>query len=102
MTEPDQSLRAEVAAALPPLIRETLAVYERFAAKDPPEDAKEFTAFQGACKAALAHLEALLKLERSLTPESETPDGEAANESAVLTQRIAEARAALARMRAEP
>jgi len=71
-----QSLHAEVAAAPPPLIRETLAVYERFAAKDPPDDAKEFTAQQGACKAALAHLDALLNLKGSLTPEAEAAGGE--------------------------
>lgn len=40
----------------------TVQSYQDFASRDAPDSAKEFGAHHSACKAALAHLEALLKL----------------------------------------
>lgn len=47
---------------LPKQLRKALADYIDFAGQPPPADAKGFAAHQAACKAALAHLDAGLKL----------------------------------------
>ena len=56
------ALRRSAKRRLPKQLRKALADYVTFAALPPPEDAKGFAAHQAACKAALAHLDAGLKL----------------------------------------
>ncbi len=59
---PGTALRQTVKADLPALLEKAAADYRSFAGQAPPTDAKGFAAHQAACKAALAHLEAGLKL----------------------------------------
>lgn len=64
MAEDTEALRQLVQGALPERMRAALAGYERFTAEEPPADAKGFAAWHAAAKAALAHVEGLLKLLR--------------------------------------
>ena len=56
------SAERNLAGQLPALIDTAVESYRRFALADPPEDAKSYAAQQTACKAALAHLDLLLRL----------------------------------------
>lgn len=47
--------------------------YTDFSETDPPHSAKEVVAFHTACKAAIGHLSALLKLEKLCGLEKHTP-----------------------------
>ena len=64
MPDDIDTLRLSVQGALPERIRAALAGYERFTAEEPPADAKGFAAWHAAAKAALAHVELLVKLAR--------------------------------------
>lgn len=86
-------LRAELQSALPDRIRAALAAYHRFTADDPPDDPKSFAAWHAAAKAALAHVEGLVKLMRWAQAEADAAGGEE-NSDALLEQ----ARGALARL----
>lgn len=81
------SAERNLAGQLPALIDTAVESYRRFALADPPEDAKSYAAQQTACKAALAHLDLLLRLARSLLPKSA-----AAERAPDLETLIAEAR----------
>lgn len=63
--------RDEVARALPALIRQALESYRTFMDQGEPdnEDAKAFAAHQSACKAAVAHVDALFRLQRLTAPQ---------------------------------
>lgn len=90
MTEDLETLRQRLAAGLPASIHAALAAYERFAAEEPPADSKGFAAWHGAAKAALTHVEVLIKLARWAEgggADSREDDG--------LDGLLAEARAAL-------
>lgn len=63
-------LKGEVRAHLPSALREALAAYRRFSEGIPPENAKAFTAYQQACRAALAHVQVLLNLAALAAPET--------------------------------
>ncbi|WP_404383554.1 hypothetical protein [Caenispirillum salinarum] len=87
-------LKAVLAVRLPARAAAAVADYEAFAAQAPPDDAKGFAAHHAACKAALAHVEAAVKLLRWAAPPepaATAPDPEADD----LARLIAEARAAL-------
>lgn len=56
------AIRRNVRRRLPKLLRKAIGDYVTFAALPPPEDAKGFAGHQAACKSALAHLDAGLKL----------------------------------------
>ncbi len=58
------TLRRAVQDGLPERIQAALAGYHRFTAEEPPADSKGFAAWHAAAKAALAHVEALVKLVR--------------------------------------
>ena len=64
MAEDIDALRRTVQDSLPERIRAALAGYHRFTAEEPPADSKGFAAWHAAAKAALAHVEALVKLVR--------------------------------------
>ncbi|MBF0326554.1 MAG: hypothetical protein HQL42_15990 [Alphaproteobacteria bacterium] len=91
MADATRTLRAELAASLPARISAALESYHRFTADEPPADAKGFAAWQAAAKAALAHVEQLVKLARWAENgnEPDTPDSG-------LDALLAEARDALA------
>lgn len=82
--------RNDLGARLPALIEAALRRYEIFAGDEPAEGVKAFAAHASACRAAVAHLEQLLKLALSLNGEgAATPPGEDIN------RLIADAEAAL-------
>jgi hypothetical protein len=56
------ALRRELRQGLPALIRHAMAAYRRFSGGPPPHDAKSFLAYQAACRAAVAHIQLLIKL----------------------------------------
>lgn len=90
MSEDLEAMRGFVQALLPDRVVTALAGYERFTAEDPPPDAKGFAAWHGAAKAALAHVEALVKLVRWAEGKDAAPGGEDG-----LGRLLAEAREAL-------
>lgn len=90
MSEDFEAMRGFVRAVLPDRVVTALAGYERFTAEDPPGDSKGFAAWHGAAKAALAHVEALVKLVRWAEGKDAAPGGEDS-----LGQLLAEAREAL-------
>lgn len=57
-------IRRHLTLSMPDRIRAALAGYHRFTAEEPPADSKGFAAWHAAAKAALAHVEALVKLVR--------------------------------------
>lgn len=69
-----QFLRGQLALKLPDMLTVALEAYERIAMTPVPEDAKAQSAQQAAAKAALSHVEVLLKLAQSV-PDM-PPDGE--------------------------
>lgn len=85
------AVRREALAALPAAMRAALEHYHRFTADPPPEDAKGFAAWQGAAKAALAHVEGVAKLLRWAEGQGDAVDGG-------IDHLLAEARAALGRL----
>lgn len=60
--EPLVSFRDDLLGRLPRLLDKALSTYIYFANTPPPENVKEFAAFQSSCRAALAHVHLLLKL----------------------------------------
>lgn len=56
---------------LPGLIETAFRHYRDFAGKEPPTESRAFAAYSSACRAALVHLEQLLKLAR--LPEAPAP-----------------------------
>ncbi|MFQ3622075.1 MAG: hypothetical protein SNJ73_00875 [Acetobacteraceae bacterium] len=71
-------LRGLVATQVDQAIERAIASYHAFAASGPSgADAKEFAAHHAACKAALAHLDLLLKIAKiTETPTPGTADGD--------------------------
>ena len=56
--------RARIAATLPHAIERAIASYHQFYDQPTPSEAKDFSSHHTACKAAIAHIELLLKLAR--------------------------------------
>ncbi|MDO8608507.1 MAG: hypothetical protein Q7R40_18400 [Phaeospirillum sp.] len=77
MAEDLAGLRLRLAGILPASIHATVAGYEAFTGSLPPADAKGFAAWHAAAKAALAHVDLLVKLARwaESTPEAGAEDG---------------------------
>ena len=86
------SLRDKISASVESSFDRTLQSYLEFALEAPPQDAKGFAAHHAACKAALSHLELLLKLSEV------NSKAEASSENCVPNTLLEEARAALAVM----
>lgn len=59
---PGEVSQAALIATLPEAIQRALENYRVLAFVEAPEDAKEFQQHQAACKAALQHVETLMKL----------------------------------------
>jgi hypothetical protein len=95
--------REELIAALPGALEHALAAYREALARPSAEEPRAFAAQQAACKSALMHIEALLKLARGLEDErlaaTPEPSGGEAGESQeqALARLLAEARAELSR-----
>ncbi|MBB4266100.1 hypothetical protein [Roseospira visakhapatnamensis] len=95
MTVQDLSdARDRLRRTLPGTLRAALDAYDAFAARPVPADAREFGAWQGGCKAALGHVELLLKLGARVGLAL-SPPGATAGDTA-LADLLARARAAMA------
>ena len=95
MTVQDLSdARDRLRRTLPETLRAALDAYDAFAARPVPEDAKEFGAWQGGCKAALAHVDLLLKLGARVGLALSPPGADAGD--AALSGLLARARQAMA------
>ena len=64
MPEDFESLRHALRHSLPARIAAVTESYAAFAQEEAPADAQGFAAHHAACKAALAHMDQLLKLAR--------------------------------------
>lgn len=65
---------ARLASRLAHLAEDVAESYCVFAASPVPDEPKDFAAHHAACKAALAHLDLLLRLIRSVTPATKDTD----------------------------
>lgn len=86
--------RDRLRATLPETLHRALDAYDAFAARPVPEDAKEFGAWQGGCKAVLAHIEMLLKLAGRVGLDLSDP-ADGGDEAAALAGLLARAREAV-------
>lgn len=87
-------LRHELRRSLPSLLRRAVDSYRRFSAGPAPDDAKSFVAYQSGCRAAIMHVQLLLKL--SAFVESETAAATGTEQAdAELEELIETAKAAL-------
>lgn len=72
--------------SLPVSIRHAVQNYRGIAFADTPEDAKEFQQHQAACKAALQHIEMLMKLAAVTDAGADTPDAAAPNTASIVAR----------------
>lgn len=86
----------ELDQRLPGLIETAFRRYRDFAGEKPPTEPRAFAAYSTACRAALAHLEQLLKLARASNGEEP-----AARETGDIDRLIADAEAALEKTAAD-
>lgn len=56
--------REHIAVFLPKALSKALSSYHEFMEQDIPEDAKGFSAYHGAAKVAIAHVELLMKMAK--------------------------------------
>lgn len=61
------AIRRSLANSLPDWVTLAMQRYQEFLGKDPPPDPKDFAAYQAACRAAIAHLDQLLALAKSVS-----------------------------------
>ncbi len=99
-TDPLATLRARLWAELPDDIAQARDAYHRLAGEAAGiMDAKEFSAHQGACKAALGHLESLIKLLRWASDGAEPTSNDANNgQTSSIDRLISEARSELSKL----
>ena len=88
-------LRQDLRHGLPALLRRAIDAYRRFSAGPPPEDAKSFVAYQAGCRAAILHIQLLLKLAACAESEGVAAAAGAAEADAELETLIETAKAAL-------
>lgn len=79
---------------LPVLIARVLSIYEGLSALESPDDLKSVGIHQATCRSLLSHLEALLKIRRSLDVADSCHDTD--GDSSSLEILLAEARSAIA------
>lgn len=88
-------LRQDLRHGLPALLRRAIDTYRRFSAGPAPEDAKSFVAYQAGCRAAILHIQLLLKLATCAEGEGAATRDEATETDAELETLIETAKAAL-------
>jgi pyrroloquinoline quinone (PQQ) biosynthesis protein C len=87
-----KALRAQISAQLETAATRVIESYRTFMNDEPDAgDARAFAAHHAACKAALAHLDLLMRLARAVGIEPDAAEGSEEN-----ARLLAEARAALA------
>ena len=85
----EDTSRAQIASFLPDAIAKALTSYHKFMDAPHESEAKAFSAHHGACKAAIAHIELLLKLARwADLPDARTGSS---NEQIMLAAMVQEA-----------
>ena len=87
---------SDLAQRLPGLIETVLRRYLEFTSNKPPTEPRAFAAYSAASRAAMAHLEQLLKLANALNGEAP-----AAQEAGNIDRLIADAEAALEKTAAD-
>jgi hypothetical protein len=100
-SDPDSARRA-AAARIPAALERALDHYDAISDTEVPADTKEKSSHQAACKAALSHVEAALKLLDQAAPQAATGDAQTADQRAELGDLVREARTAVARLRRDP
>ena len=97
MSEYEQEVSADLLSViLPAAARRAIGAYEIFSSISPDGgDAKEFGAFQTACKAAVGHLTALYQLQR-LVVAAAAPKAEPASKDDEYSDSYARVRARIA------
>lgn len=88
--------RATLKDALPEALRHAVDTYRAVAFGPAPDDAKAFQQHQAACKAGLAHIEALLKLADATGAEMPSKSDDGVDETSVMLARAEAAFAAYA------
>lgn len=86
----EQAGRAQMVAFLPDAIAKAITSYKWFSESEIENEAKKFKDHHDACKVAIAHIELLLKLARSVD-ENDKTDNFSRNDQAVLTGMVEEA-----------
>ncbi len=81
MSDIEGGMRTRIAEFLPCALGEALASYQVFLEREHTEIPKDFKAYHDACKAAISHVELLLKLADKINMLGE--DGEENNEDLV-------------------
>ena len=71
------SVKEQIAGGLPEKILKALCAYDDFSNRPPSEEVKEFSAYHNACKNALAHVVALLRLSEIVQTDSEDTSAQA-------------------------
>ncbi|TAN52163.1 MAG: hypothetical protein EPN26_08240, partial [Rhodospirillales bacterium] len=74
-TDELDALKRQLLQQLPGRILHAAERYGDFAAQEPSETAKEFSAHHAACKSALAHIDLLVKLLRWASDEAGEEEG---------------------------
>lgn len=87
------AMRNKLKTSLAKRITQAVASYDGFVTAQPPDDAKGFAAHHAACRAALTHVESLVKLAR--WAEGREAPASAEGESEDIDRLIAEARSAI-------
>lgn len=90
-----EGMRRDLVDRLPRLLDKALSTYAYFASAPPPEGAKDFTAFQASCRAALAHIHLLIKLAQWAQSVAADNDPSGADEDERIHRLIEEAEVAL-------
>lgn len=70
-------MRVQIAGFLPCALEKALITYKGFCKTAPPDEPKDFVAYQNGCKAAIAHVELLIKLAQW----ADLPDPDLADEA---------------------
>lgn len=72
--------------SLPAALRHAVQNYRAVAFAEAPEDAREFQQHQSACKAALQHIDALMKLATAIEVPAAEPSGAMAEHAALVAR----------------
>ncbi|MGD9637829.1 MAG: hypothetical protein AB7U85_02065 [Alphaproteobacteria bacterium] len=91
-----EDLKKHLLMIIPQKVSEAILGYELFSKTEAPMDAKGFANYHSACKAAMAHIDTLLKLMKWAEKTQDEP-----SQDDIAEQLIADARAALADMEDE-
>jgi len=79
-------MRATIACHLPKAFEAAINSYHQFYGQTPIDDAKSFSAHHSACKAAIAHLQLLIKLADWVEADAPEDDREIFNTAKLLAQ----------------